>query len=173
MNASRALTPTLLRVLRIAIWIVAAVLIVVFLGVLAYVTLTPLPDATGQAGGNTHPGWSIRLYLDQPDIRTAIQELGGNLLLLTPLGALLPLLGRRFRNWFTVTLLSAAVSACIEVVQGVFIIGRAFDVDDVILNTAGALLAYLLIGRRMGALTARLRASTKRRRSRRSPRAPG
>jgi len=173
MTASRRLGPALLRVLRIAVWIVAAVLIAVFLGVLAYVTLTPLPEATGQAGGNTHPGWSIRLYLDQPDVRTAIKELGGNLLLLTPLGALLPLLGRRLRHWIPVVLLSAAVSLVIEVVQGLFIVGRAFDIDDVILNTAGALLAYLLVGRRLGALSARPRASTGRRRSRRSRRGRG
>nr|WP_258050354.1 VanZ family protein [Streptomyces finlayi] len=38
----------------------------------------------------------------------------------------------------------------VELVQGALITGRAFDVDDVLLNTTGALLGYLLIGRRMG-----------------------
>jgi glycopeptide antibiotics resistance protein len=32
--------------------------------------------------------------------------------------------------------------------------GRAFDVDDVILNTSGALLGYLLLGRRFAHATA-------------------
>lgn len=169
----RGPVPLLVRVLRIALTLVVAVMIVVFLGVLAYVTLTPIPGAAGQAGGNTQPGWSIRFYLDRPDVRAAIRELGGNLLLLTPLGALLPLLGRRMRNWLTVTLLCAAVSLLIETVQGVFVVGRAFDVDDAILNTAGALLAYLLVGRRLGRLSAPRRASTARRRSRRSPRGRG
>lgn len=30
------------------------------------------------------------------------------------------------------------------------ITGRAFDIDDVILNCTGALLGYLLLGRRLG-----------------------
>ena len=37
----------------------------------------------------------------------------------------------------------------VELIQGALVTGRAFDVDDVILNTAGALLGYLLLGRRM------------------------
>lgn len=170
---SRGMKTALLRTLRLALWVVAAVAVVVFLGVLAYVTLTPIPDATGQASGNTHPGWSIRLYLDQPSVRAVIIELGGNLLLLAPLGVLLPLLDRRLRHWYTVTLLCAVISACIEVFQGIFVVGRAFDIDDLILNTAGALLAYLVIGRRLGKFSARLRASTKRLRPRRSRRAQG
>ncbi|WP_257001773.1 VanZ family protein [Streptomyces albidoflavus] len=34
-----------------------------------------------------------------------------------------------------------------EVAQGSVVEGRAFDIDDVILNTSGALRAYLLLGR--------------------------
>lgn len=165
---SRGMKTALLRTLRVALWVVAAAAVVVFLGVLSYVTLTPLPDATGQAHGNTHPGWSISLYLDQPDIRSVIIQLGGNLLLLAPLGALLPLLDRRLQHWYTVTLLCAFLSACIEVFQGVFIVGRAFDIDDFILNTVGALLAYMIVGCRLGSLSARLRAATRRLRARRS-----
>lgn len=141
------LRPVLFRVLRIAITTLAAIVIVVFLGVLAYVTLTPLPHAVGQAGGNTHPGWSIRQYLDRADIRAAITQLGGNVLLLAPLGALLPVVGRRFRHWYVVTGVCAVVSLVIEGVQGVFIVGRAFDIDDVMLNTLGGLLAYAFVGR--------------------------
>jgi glycopeptide antibiotics resistance protein len=147
--ARRTWNPVLVRTLRIALTTVVLIVLVVFFGVLAYVTLTPLPHAVGQATGNTDPGSSIKFYLDRPNIREAIQELGGNLLLLAPLGALLPLLGGRMRNWFVVTLTCAVVSLVIETVQGVFLVGRAFDIDDVILNTAGALLAYLLVGRRL------------------------
>jgi glycopeptide antibiotics resistance protein len=39
------------------------------------------------------------------------------------------------------------VSLGIETVQGTMIAGRAFDADDVILNTIGAVVAYLLVGR--------------------------
>ena len=170
---SRELKAASLRALRIALWVIAAAAVVVFLGVLAYVTLTPLPGATAQATGNTHPGWSIRFYLDNPDIRSVIIELGGNLLLLAPLGVLLPLLDPRLQHWYTVTLVCAVISAGIEVFQGLFVVGRAFDIDDLILNTVGALLAYLVIGRRLGRFSAHLRAATKRLRRKRSRRARG
>ena len=38
----------------------------------------------------------------------------------------------------------------VETAQGMIVEGRAFDIDDVILNTSGALIGYLLIGRRLG-----------------------
>jgi glycopeptide antibiotics resistance protein len=38
----------------------------------------------------------------------------------------------------------------VEVTQGLLVTGRAFDIDDVILNTGGALAGYLLVGRRLG-----------------------
>lgn len=41
------------------------------------------------------------------------------------------------------------MSLAIEAVQGAFVVGRAFDIDDVILNVTGVLIAYLLAGRRI------------------------
>lgn len=38
----------------------------------------------------------------------------------------------------------------IEATQGALVEGRAFDIDDVILNTLGALIGYVLLGRRLG-----------------------
>ncbi|MDQ1042529.1 hypothetical protein QFZ76_000765 [Streptomyces sp. V4I2] len=43
----------------------------------------------------------------------------------------------------------ALVMLLVELVQRAVITGRAFDVDDVLLNTSGALLGYLLIGRQL------------------------
>lgn len=48
-----------------------------------------------------------------------------------------------------VLVLTAVVMLLVESAQGVLVTGRAFDVDDVILNTTGALIGYLLLGRRM------------------------
>lgn len=44
---------------------------------------------------------------------------------------------------------TAIVMLMVEVAQGALITGRAFDIDDVILNTSGALIGYLLLGRRV------------------------
>jgi glycopeptide antibiotics resistance protein len=49
-----------------------------------------------------------------------------------------------------VVVLTGLVMALVELAQGSIVEGRAFDVDDVILNTTGALIGYLLLGRRIG-----------------------
>ncbi|WP_066389419.1 VanZ family protein [Neobacillus mesonae] len=86
-------------------------------------------------------------------IRTAnwyqlIRQLGGNLFLLFPLGIYLPLLFKlRFK---TLLLLGIGSSLSIEMLQ--FLIGRmiqlnyrSIDVDDLILNSAGAVIGYLMM----------------------------
>ncbi|MFC9398645.1 VanZ family protein, partial [Streptomyces sp. NPDC057027] len=45
---------------------------------------------------------------------------------------------------------TAAAMLLVELVQGALGTGRAFDIDDVLLNTTGALLDYVLVGRRLG-----------------------
>ncbi|MFI0372522.1 VanZ family protein [Actinomadura sp. 1N219] len=138
-------------------WYVVALRVVVVaaalggLGVFFYfafkLTLTPVRDR-GQAGGNTDPGRSLRFYLDRPTKDAAFQ-MGGNLMLLMPLGVLLPLVWTTLRGPVRLVLLTAVLSLAIETVQGAFVIGRAFDVDDVILNVIGVLIGYLLLGRRL------------------------
>ncbi len=67
----------------------------------------------------------------------------GNILVLLPLGLLLPLLFRSYRK-FSKTLRTVILSTVlVEVTQATFRIGQ-FDVDDIILNTFGGLLGYLL-----------------------------
>ncbi|GAA4069236.1 MULTISPECIES: VanZ family protein [Actinomadura] len=113
-------------------------------------TLSPIDDH-GQAGGNTDPGRSLRFYLDRP-AKEALVQVGGNLILLAPLGVLLPVVSTRMRGPVRLALVGAVVSLMIETVQGTVVLGRAFDVDDVILNTVGVVLAYLLIGRKTSRL---------------------
>ncbi|MFF5263720.1 VanZ family protein [Actinomadura viridis] len=130
---------------------IAVLIALAALGVFFYyafrLTLTPVDD-NGQAGGNTDPGRSLRFYLDQP-LRDAALQVGGNLILLAPLGVLLPVVATRLRGPLRLALVGAMVSLAIEVVQGLVVMGRAFDVDDVILNTLGVVIAYLLAGRRI------------------------
>ena len=67
-----------------------------------------------------------------------------------PFGVLLPVLFPRMRSVLAATALTALVMVTVEAAQGFLVVGRAFDVDDVVLNTAGALLGHLLLGRRLG-----------------------
>jgi glycopeptide antibiotics resistance protein len=117
---------------------------------LARLTLEPSAASEPLTHSNLSPGASIGDYLAQPAFRDTVEQLGGNLLLGVPFGLLLPVLAPRARGLARVGALTALVMLTVEVVQGALVIGRAFDIDDVILNTTGALFGYLLMGRRLG-----------------------
>ena len=67
----------------------------------------------------------------------------GNVCVFVPLGMFLPKLFLRCRRFIPVTLLSLGVSLVIEVTQLVTKIG-SFDVDDLLLNTVGGILGYIV-----------------------------
>ncbi|WP_433226394.1 VanZ family protein [Actinomadura formosensis] len=133
--------------LRAVVVAIALGLLGVFFYVAFKLTLTPVHDK-GQAGGNTDPGDSLRFYMDRPT-KEALLQIGGNLALLAPLGILLPLVWTTLRGPIRLALVTGVLSLAIETVQGTLVMGRAFDIDDVILNVAGVVLAYLLLGRRL------------------------
>ncbi|MBQ1088410.1 VanZ family protein [Streptomyces sp. B93] len=128
----------------------AFVFMVAFAVVLARLTLQPSPASEALTHSNLHPGRSLRAYLDQPELRDAVKQIGGNLLLGVPFGVLVPVVAPRARGLLRVLALTATVMLLVELAQGSMVTGRAFDIDDVILNTAGALVGYLFIGRRLG-----------------------
>jgi hypothetical protein len=114
----------------------------------ARVTFTPVHDH-GQAVGNTKVGHSLRFYLDRPSVEEAVRQVGGNLVLLAPLGILLPIVFLRLRSLPRIVIAGVLISAAVETVQGSFVSGRAFDIDDVLLNALGVVAAYLLAGRKI------------------------
>lgn len=127
----------------------AFVLMVAFAVVLARLTLQPSPASEALTHTNLRPGRSLKAYLDQPELRDAVKQIGGNLLLGIPFGILAPVVAPRTRGPLRILLLTATVMLLVELVQGVMVEGRAFDIDDVILNTTGALIGYFVLGRRM------------------------
>ncbi|MEV6177078.1 VanZ family protein [Streptomyces sp. NPDC052016] len=135
--------------LRLLAMVCAFAFMVGFAVVLARVTLEPSPASEALVHSNLRPGRSLRAYLDQPELRDAVKQIGGNLLLGVPFGVLVPVLAPRARGLLRVLLLTASVMLLVEFAQGALVTGRAFDIDDVILNTTGALIGYLLVGRRM------------------------
>ncbi|MFA3878297.1 VanZ family protein [Streptomyces sp. MMCC 100] len=135
--------------LRLLATACAFVFMVVFAVVLARLTLHPSPASEALTHTNLHPGRSLKAYLDQPALRDAVKQIGGNILLGVPFGVLVPVVAPRTRGVLRVLLLTAVVMLLVEFAQGALVTGRAFDIDDVILNTGGALVGYLLLGRRM------------------------
>ena len=94
---------------------------------------------------NFLPFREIRRYLVWHEVlgmRTVWTNLAGNILGFVPFGALLPLLSRGARKAWKVVLLGMEISTLIETAQLCLRVG-CFDVDDIILNTTGALLGYI------------------------------
>ena len=88
--------PWYVVVLRVVAVAVALGFLVVFFYFAFRLTLKPVHDR-GQAGGNTDPGRSLRFYLGRPT-REAVLQIGGNLVLLMPLGVLLPVVWKTLRG---------------------------------------------------------------------------
>jgi glycopeptide antibiotics resistance protein len=81
-------------------------------------------------------------------IRFWIKNIGGNLILLLPLGIIVPILWSKFNSAVKTTTFAFCLSLSIEALQLVsFYIGntgRDFDVDDILLNTIGAYIGYII-----------------------------
>ncbi|WP_182886490.1 VanZ family protein [Microbispora sp. H10885] len=73
----------------------------------------------------------------------AFVQVVGNLLVFAALGAMLPVRSARFASLAAVAALAATASLTVETLQYALRLGRVSSVDDVILNTAGAVLAAL------------------------------
>lgn len=71
-----------------------------------------------------------------------VANVGGNALLLAPLGFLLPLFWRYFSSAKRTILFGFGLSLSIELIQ--LIAGGVTSVDDLILNTAGAAIGFAL-----------------------------
>lgn len=105
---------------------------------------------------NTEPFHTVKLYLrllqtNQPPGRVnAIMNLGGNILLFTPIGLFLPALfpKQRKAGWFFSTVVLAIL--LVELVQLFTLVGRC-DVDDLILNVFGAGIGFVVfcIGKKL------------------------
>ena len=130
----------------------------VFLGLwlaaaFAYTLREAHPLAGQVVTDNATPFATIRIYLDNLNSPFWISQAFGNLLLLLPVGLFGPIALPWLNRWWRVLLVALVISACIETAQ-LYIPERSADVDDVMLNTLGALLGYWLL------ILIRLRPST-------------
>lgn len=96
----------------------------------------------GGYGINLVPFATVKSMLRFGSFSQKLINLAGNVLIFIPLGCLLPALWKRLRRCWKTIPLCAAVSLLIESVQ--LFVGRSVDVDDLILNTLGGALGYLL-----------------------------
>jgi glycopeptide antibiotics resistance protein len=75
--------------------------------------------------------------------RIASTQVIGNLVMLLPLGIYIPLLFPKLSGFFRVFIICLLVSVSIELMQLITNV-RSTDIDDVILNTSGAVVGYII-----------------------------
>lgn len=99
----------------------------------------------GWKHANTKPFSSIRLFAESKYVTSeySYKNIGGNIVGFIPLGLLLPFLIPVFRNFFGLTGIVLLISLSFELLQLLGGLG-SFDVDDLILNTAGGIAGYIL-----------------------------
>ncbi|WP_405777893.1 VanZ family protein [Streptomyces sp. NBC_00859] len=127
--------------------VVGVSLLAAHLLVVGWLTLRPL-DVMWVTASNFTPFAGIRadLALGAPE---AARRIGEALVLLAPLGFLLPLAGGRLRvsSWASLARTVAAgalISLAIELLQ-TGVPGQVVDVDSLLLNTLGVALAHVLV----------------------------
>ena len=100
-----------------------------------------------QQNMNLEPFHTIKLFwnvLDWEEYRSlAVINLGGNIIMLIPLGFFLPVLWKSLQKWWKTWMMTLGIMLAVEVVQ-LFTLRGSFDVDDLILNLLGAAIGYLI-----------------------------
>ena len=94
---------------------------------------------------NLRPFFEIRRFWKYRDVvgeKSFLSNIFGNVIGFVPFGLILPVILPRMQNGFLIVLSGFWLSLCVEVIQLVTKVG-CFDVDDLILNTLGALLGYI------------------------------
>ena len=129
--------------------IIARVAFVVYLMVLTYFLF--FSERYGRAVDqiyryNLVPFREIRRYIQYRHLfgwEYFVVNIYGNILAFVPFGFFLPIVSKSNRSFWTVTLYGFEFTLGIELVQLSFQVGT-FDVDDIIMNTLGAILGYIL-----------------------------
>ena len=82
-------------------------------------------------------------YRELVGIQAFLLNLFGNVLAFIPFGVMVPIVSRKNRRFFRVLGLTFLLSLFIECIQLIFKVG-SFDVDDLILNTVGGIIGYIV-----------------------------
>lgn len=83
------------------------------------------------------------VYRKQLGIEAFLLNVFGNVIAFMPCGFFLPIVSRRSRKWYNTVLLGFLLSLSVETLQ-LFLKVGSFDVDDLLLNTLGGSLGYII-----------------------------
>lgn len=129
--------------------IVCGIVFGLYLLLLAYLVF--FSPAFGRTSGvvreyNLIPFRTIRNYIKYRayvNIDIFIINIIGNIVAFMPMGFFIPIMFRSKRSLIEVLFFSLVISFIIEIVQFQLVVG-SFDVDDIILNTLGGIIGYLI-----------------------------
>lgn len=147
--------------IHLRIRLLAGILLAAHLLLVGWLMLRPL-QVPWAAAANLTPLEGIRADLSYGPLEAA-RRIGAGMAMLAPIGVLLPLISGRVEfsplaTWSSLARTAAAgalVSVGVEMLQ-MAVPGQVVDVDSVLLNTLGVMLAHLAV---VPALRARLRRS--------------
>lgn len=127
------------------------VLFILYLLALTYFLL--FAESFGRTGNeNSRYAYNLQLfkeirrfyiYREQLGIQAMILNIVGNVVAFVPCGFFLPIVSRRAKHWYNTFLLGFLLSLGMEIIQLISKAG-SFDVDDLLLNTIGAVLGFLM-----------------------------
>jgi glycopeptide antibiotics resistance protein len=123
-----------LATLVLAVWLIGGLIL----------TLQPAHPLPGQVvDDNLVPFHTLAIYLNNLGSDFWLRNLLGNLALLLPLGLLGPIALPTLGRWWRIALVALLYSVAIELIQ-LAVPDRSADIDDVLVNVAGALIGYLV-----------------------------
>lgn len=95
---------------------------------------------------NFIPFYSIRDILAQDSLLIAFKQIGGNILLLLPLGFFVSLIYKKsfLKIFFIGFLFSVAIEVLQFIMARLFLMNRSADIDDIILNCVGYVLGIMI-----------------------------
>jgi glycopeptide antibiotics resistance protein len=82
-------------------------------------------------------------YRQQLGMESFIVNIIGNVFVFMPMGFLLPIIRKKYNNFICILLISIIISLSVELLQLVTKVG-IFDVDDILMNSVGSVLGYLM-----------------------------
>lgn len=82
-------------------------------------------------------------YREKLGTVVVVTNIFGNIIGFIPFGLILPIISKKRRKLAIISLLTLELSLMIEITQLIFKVG-SFDVDDLILNTLGGFIGYLV-----------------------------
>ncbi len=129
--------------------IIGKVLFVIYIGFVFYFLL--ISEIYGRTGEMAEYHYNLVLfreimrfwnYREQLGIFPVLANLAGNILIFIPFGFFDPMTSKH-RNIFATTIGAFLLSLLIETIQFFTKVGR-FDVDDLLLNTIGGVIGYII-----------------------------